>query len=29
MDALECLIGLVLLFAMYVAWAFEGDDWNE
>lgn len=29
MDALECLIGLVLLFAMYVAWVFEGDDWNE
>ncbi len=29
MDAIECLIGLVLLSAMYVAWVFEGDDWNE
>lgn len=24
MDEIECLIGIVLLFAMLVAWVFEG-----
>lgn len=28
-DEIECLIGIVLLFVMYVAWIFESDDWNE
>lgn len=25
-DEIECLIGIVLLFVMYVAWIFESDD---
>lgn len=29
MDEIECLIGIVLLFVMYVAWIFESDDWDE
>lgn len=29
MDAIEFLIGLVLLFAMYVAWVLESEDWND
>lgn len=28
-DEIECLIGIVLLFVMYVAWLFESDDWDE
>lgn len=28
-DEIECLIGIVLLFVMYVAWIFESDDWDE
>ena len=28
-DEIECLIGIVLLFVMYVAWMFESDDWDE
>lgn len=29
MDEIECLIGIVLLFVMYVAWIFESDDRDE
>lgn len=29
MDGIELLIGLVLFFAMYVAWVIESDDWND
>ena len=28
-DEIECLIGIVLLFVMYVAWIFESDDLDE
>lgn len=28
-DEVECLIGIVLLFVMYVAWIFESDDRDE
>jgi hypothetical protein len=28
-DEIECLIGIVLLFVMCVAWFFESDDWDE
>lgn len=28
-DEIECFIGIVLLFVMYVAWIFESDDWDE
>lgn len=28
-DEIECLIGIVPLFVMYVAWIFESDDWDE
>lgn len=28
-DEIECLIGIVLLFVMNVAWIFESDDWDE
>ncbi len=28
-DEIECLIGIVLLFVMYVAWVVESDDWDE
>lgn len=28
-DEIECLIGSVLLFVMYVAWIFESDDRDE
>ena len=28
-DEIECLIGIVLLFVMYVAWIFESDDRDE
>lgn len=28
-DEIECVIGIVLLFVMYVAWIFESDDWDE
>lgn len=28
-DEIECLIGIVLLFVMYVAWIFGSDDWDE
>ena len=28
-DEIECLIGIVLLSVMYVAWIFESDDWDE
>lgn len=28
-DEIECLIGIVQLFVMYVAWIFESDDWDE
>lgn len=29
MDEIECLIGSVLLFAMLVAWVFEGDWFDD
>ena len=29
MDEIECLIGIVLLFAMLVAWVFEGDWFDD
>lgn len=28
-DEIECLIGSVLLFAMLVAWVFEGDWFDD
>lgn len=29
MDVIVCLIGIVLLFAMFVAWVFEGDLFDD
>ncbi len=29
MDLLVCLAGLILLFAMLVAWVFEGDSFDD
>lgn len=29
MDVIVCLIGFVLLFAMFVAWVFEGDLFDD
>lgn len=29
MDEIECIIGSVLLFAMLVAWVFEGDWFDD
>lgn len=28
-NEIECLIGITMLFVMYVAWIVECDDWNE
>lgn len=29
MDVIGCLIGIVLIFAMFVAWVFEGDLFDD
>lgn len=29
MDAIKWLIGIILLFAMFVAWVFEGDSFDD